>query len=178
MVKGNWERRAELAAIRRDEKKNLKAAKKKGNDPNNGSLNNPSIDGIIYKLTYESMLTKVKEFVTIWLEDEDHNNTLCQEFFRTELCSNKKCNLGHHITLGSMIKNIYYDLDQMDGNVEIQCYALKLHEVPRKRRELLSMIIHEKQKAKKIDKKKKIKQANVKKVDKKDGFARGGNGGW
>jgi hypothetical protein len=40
------------------------------------------------------------------------------------------------------------------------------------------MILYEKQKMKKMDKKKKIKQANVKKVDKKDGFARGGNGGW
>lgn len=46
-----------------------------------------------------------------------------------------------------------------------------------RRKEAFAMVSHEYSKAKKNEKKKKIKQANVKKMTKKDAFARGGNDG-
>ena len=46
-----------------------------------------------------------------------------------------------------------------------------------RRKEGFAMVSHEYSKAKKNEKKKKIKQANVKKMTKKDAFARGGNDG-
>ena len=46
-----------------------------------------------------------------------------------------------------------------------------------RRKEALASIAHELSKAKNLEKKKKIKQANVKKMTKKDAFARGGNDG-
>ena len=44
-----------------------------------------------------------------------------------------------------------------------------------RRREVLAAMTADQSKAKKLEKKKKIKQANVKKESKKDAFARGGN---
>eukprot|EP01032_Pedospumella_encystans_P013732 gene13732-15795_t len=57
--------------------------------------------------------------------------------------------------------------------MSIHCQRVDVYKL--RRREALTQIAAEASKVKKMEQKKKLKQANVKKESKKDGFARGGN---
>lgn len=91
MVKGNWERRAELAAKRRDENRKEKIQKK---------LKIPSIESIINKLLNNKNNT-INDIIICWLYplDELNNNDsyICKQWFRYGNCSSKKCKLNHKL---------------------------------------------------------------------------------
>jgi len=80
MVKGNWERRAELASVRREEAKAKKAAK---------VIKNTPINVIVLHLQ-KSM--PVDTIITIWLRKETIG---CSHWLRLGACENRKCRLLH-----------------------------------------------------------------------------------
>eukprot|EP01041_Mallomonas_annulata_P010426 gene10426-21752_t len=82
-------------------------------------------------------------------------------------CIASICQYVHNIDFLSLISSSKY----------IRNVMLKEESIFIRRKELQSMISHTVAKMKKIDKKKRIKHANLKRTDKKDGFARGGNDG-
>lgn len=87
MVKGNWERRAELAALRREEEKARKLEKKsKG-----GCLKVVSAESVVSRMKREGVDAQC------WLAavDEASAVSVCRAFFRTGFCSAKRCRLVH-----------------------------------------------------------------------------------
>lgn len=81
MVKGNWERRAELAHLRREEAKIKKSAK---------SIKNTPINAIILYL--QKTLSVTDTVLTIWLRKEAIG---CSHWLRLGACENRKCRLLH-----------------------------------------------------------------------------------
>jgi hypothetical protein len=93
MVKGNWERRAELAANRRDLNRQNKIQKK---------LKIPSIESIINVLL-NNKSNSINDIIICWLNPLDvdilNNNEsfICKQWFRFGNCINKKCKLSHFL---------------------------------------------------------------------------------
>jgi hypothetical protein len=87
MVKGNWERRAELGLLRKLEGKRLKEARK---TPTNKALSPESVYTKLMKC--ESDLI---ESLSVYLESPPDAILVCKEHFRYETCNRKKCKLGH-----------------------------------------------------------------------------------
>jgi hypothetical protein len=87
MVKGNWERRAELVAARREEERNKKAQKSvKSKDA--------SAESVMTKLQRDSSLLDSGAKIEVWLEP-DTPVLVCTNWLRTEECSVKKCKFVH-----------------------------------------------------------------------------------
>lgn len=99
MVKGNWERRAELAAQRRLESKEKKAARK---------CKAPTVQSIVHRLyTDESMMAK--SAVELYLiTPGDPPVQLCRRWLRFDSCSARKCKLRHDASYQTLshIRNI------------------------------------------------------------------------
>ena len=88
MVKGNWERRAELASLRRAEEKERKALKKTG-----GKAVNP--ESILQKL-YKDMVLKVNgAHIDVYVADPEGGMMCCAAHLRTADCRMKRCRLMH-----------------------------------------------------------------------------------
>lgn len=92
MVKGNWQRRAELAAQRRDEDKARKAERR----------DRPKVQGA----SAESVVTRLRRDgnndALVWLDVGDSASTgeeSCRAWFRTGFCSAKKCRNAHGFSL-------------------------------------------------------------------------------
>jgi hypothetical protein len=86
MVKGNWERRAELAEVRRQEAKSKKQARGKVK-PING-------ESVLKYLTKESLVLDSHNKVELWLDSENEVK-VCHKWFRSEACSIKRCRFSH-----------------------------------------------------------------------------------
>lgn len=109
MVKGNWERRAELANIRRSEAK----AKK---------LNRNTSQSIESILNFLSKNLLVKGFsVQVWLEN-DSKIIVCRKFLRCAgICDIKKCRRSHETSTIS-IRGFEHSVDdKIDSPVEYCC---------------------------------------------------------
>ena len=119
MVKGNWERRAELAAIRRLEEKQKKEISK--ND-----TNYLSIESVIKKIMNDKLLLNdSSSSLIVWMEIE-HKTSIstgcvdcCSSWYRIESCLNKKCKLSHDYTLATHIHNMIYKNNNDVHNLKI-----------------------------------------------------------
>ena len=88
MVKGNWERRVELAAQRRQQ-----SAKDKKDQHRNPPV--ASAESVCTKLANSDDLLGSNSRMVVWLP-EPADRTVCSEWQRTGDCSVKKCRLPHH----------------------------------------------------------------------------------
>jgi hypothetical protein len=104
MVKGNWERRAELASQRRLEAKEKKTAKKQGKLV--------SIESILNKLKRDDQLISSGAKVEIFLADPDES-LVCRIHFRTEECNSKKCRYSHDCVTIAHLSNTNGATDDM-----------------------------------------------------------------
>ena len=86
MVKGNWERRAEKAAIRREEAKDKKEQRK-------SATKVAGSESVFNRVIHDESICLEEAFA--WLESSDHEE-VCKMWFRTETCKlGKKCKLFH-----------------------------------------------------------------------------------
>ena len=119
MVKGNWERRAELASKKRAEAKERKAAKK------SGAVVNP--ESCCHKLAADAGLRARGARLEVYVRDDEDNNetgsggaVVCRHHFRRGDCTVKRCRLMHdeRCTLAH-IRNVRRDPDAAtNGDVE------------------------------------------------------------
>ena len=109
MVKGNWERRAELAALRREEEKALKAQRKERESKPRVA----SAESILVRLKREGPSLRV------WLARPGAEEC-CQLWFRTGFCELKKCRFAHTQTLGLPLPLVEEGLEH-HGLQELAC---------------------------------------------------------
>lgn len=112
MVKGNWERRAELAALRREEEKARKAEKKQAGPK---------------ATTAESVLARLRrgggdnaEGVMVWVLRADaaqHHELVCRSWYRTSFCEAKRCRCAHTASLASSVRGLVYD-ESLEAELE------------------------------------------------------------
>ena len=86
MVKGNWERRCEMAATKRAEAKERKVLKK------SGKVVNP--ESILQKLHKDVTLRETEAIVDVYVADPE-GGMMCCAHFRTADCRMKRCRLMH-----------------------------------------------------------------------------------
>ncbi|KAJ1391296.1 hypothetical protein B484DRAFT_459504 [Ochromonadaceae sp. CCMP2298] len=114
MVKGNWERRAELVATRRLGEKAIKANKKSTKTKPVGG------ESVLTKLLRDTLLLESTPppVILLWLES-DPPEAVCRSWLRTEACPQRKCKNKHESSLGRVI-GIAYDAE--DGQtIEMMC---------------------------------------------------------
>jgi hypothetical protein len=113
MGKGNWERRAELANVKRLEAKERK---------NNRGIKK-SEESMIRRIINIATSTRNMENYKVWIENDPENGTvMCQFWLRTDNCQTKRCRLSHEISLGHL-SNI-----TLPSNIEEITQTL-LHEI-------------------------------------------------
>jgi hypothetical protein len=104
MVKGNWERRAELAATRRLQHKEEKLRPK------------PAVNGesVLTRLLRDELLLTSGATLWAWLETVPSLD-VCRSWFKLEECDNRKCKLSHVADTLLKVRGIINDegLDQM-----------------------------------------------------------------
>jgi len=122
MVKGNWERRAELAAQRRAEEKARKASKGTKQKMTN-------VESVVARLTQrffpgEVELHVIEAWLRLeWEEEGDGSDMCCSAFFRTRLCAQRKCKFAHpplEILLARLL-NVPFDESKDEGKQEEAC---------------------------------------------------------
>ena len=86
MGKGNWERRAELANVRRETARARKAAK---NDPNNISRGS-----VVSRLSKHMADTRSSASYWLWLKVEPEE-IVCRAWFLADSCTMKRCKYSH-----------------------------------------------------------------------------------
>ena len=93
MVKGNWERRAELAAQRRDEDKRLRAERKE-RVAGGGTV---SAESVVTRLRQQQHAQGQDEGMLCWLSSSSPlpSPAVCRAMYRTGFCSTRKCRLVH-----------------------------------------------------------------------------------
>lgn len=92
MVKGNWERRAERAALEREAARERKALKNR--------IKCPPVEKIVSQLIQgEKYDTPDLTILSVWVEDLTSDKKLCCQWFRVGDCSTKRCHYSHEITL-------------------------------------------------------------------------------
>jgi len=109
MVKGNWERRAELATKKRQEAKERKALKK------SGAVVNP--ESCANKLAADVVLRARGARIEVYVRDDaGGGSVVCRHHFRRADCAVKRCRLLHdeRCTL-SHVRNVRRDPDSSDG---------------------------------------------------------------
>ena len=100
MVKGNWERRAELAAQRREEEKQRKAQRRAGDKA-------PSAEAVVSRLRAEGLV----EGSQCWLDQpEAAEAEVCHTYFRTGECAVRRCKYPHIPSPISSLSNLIYPL--------------------------------------------------------------------
>lgn len=106
MVKGNWERRAELASQRKADGKLKKEMKK---ETPSGERNKQ--ESVYNKLIKDEALqekdaTDAYPLIWVWLQSEEET-TVCSEWFRNESCyAGKKCKIPHpSVTVAHLLFN-------------------------------------------------------------------------
>lgn len=134
MVKGNWERRAELASLRREEEKSLKAAKRELRATGSKII---SAEGAITRLRNRA----TQSIVHCWLDSsrapetqEDskrpRGNSLstlercdlvCKSWFRTNFCEKKRCKLPHNPSPIAHLRGVVFDVDGDEEEEERSC---------------------------------------------------------
>lgn len=109
MVKGNWERRAQLASQRREEVKQKKASA--------GSSKN-HFESCYCKLSKEEDFSDYM----VWLSLQNDSDTCCSSFLRYEHCPKmKKCKLPHlSVGLGDLVLNGQTRLPSAEEHVETE----------------------------------------------------------
>jgi hypothetical protein len=127
MVKGNWQRRAELANLKRAAAK----AKKQGR-----CSSTPSPESVITKLTRFPELADSNIYV--WLSTQD-DRLICSAFFRGD-CSNRKCKQSHSgvETIGK-VRNVKYPEDGVES--EPFCTRFELKEISPKDYSYIRLIV-------------------------------------
>jgi hypothetical protein len=113
MVKGNWERRAELVAARRIEERSQKAAKAAG------SKQFATGESVVTKLMRDPWIEQSGSTVEAWLKG-DSDGRCCQAWLRTEQCATKKCKLSHEISVAHLA-NVPYDASRTTTEGETAC---------------------------------------------------------
>ena len=101
MVKGNWERRVELASQRRQEAKLKKEEKK---------LKTKTPKVVSPEAACNMLLQRCPDLVAeskidAWLVNES-GIKVCSRYMRTEECTQKKCSYGHNCDSLSLYRNI------------------------------------------------------------------------
>jgi hypothetical protein len=99
MVKGNWERRAELASLRREEEKERKAQRKAGDKV-------PSSEAVVSRLRGEGLV----EGCRCWLDQLDAEAEVCHAYFRSGECLVRRCKYPHLASPISHLSNLAYPL--------------------------------------------------------------------
>ena len=98
MVKGNWERRCEMANIKRAEAKERKVLKK------SGKVVNP--ESILQKLYKDTTLKENGARIDVYVADPE-GGKLCSAHLRTAECRIKKCRLIHVDTISvAQLRNL------------------------------------------------------------------------
>ena len=98
MVKGNWERRAELANVKRQEARERKQLKK------SGKVVNP--ESVLQKLQKDSTLRAVGVCIEVYVAHPDAG-VVCKTHLRTADCRVKRCRLLHDECMSvSHLRNI------------------------------------------------------------------------
>jgi hypothetical protein len=111
MVKGNWERRAELANQRRLEAKQRKIEKK---------TKGPSIESICVHLLRDQYLNDQRSIIHCYLPLDD-NFLVCKLYLRAE-CSAKRCKYAHE---GASISMLRTSCDSIFDDKQLQEAGLK-----------------------------------------------------
>lgn len=122
MVKGNWERRAELVAARRVEERNKKAQKSVG------SKLLATAESVITKVQRDPLLEE--DTAEAWLQSEQEV-PVCREWFRTESCSVKRCKQSHEWTIGHL-RNVNFNEDENTRTENLPLGPFLLSSVARK----------------------------------------------
>jgi hypothetical protein len=120
MVKGNWERRAELVAARRLEERATKATKKAPKAKQVGG------ESVLTKLLRDTSLLEMSPtpVIHVWLET-DPPEAVCRSWLRTEDCPQRKCKHKHGCNLG--LNGIAYEAE--GEATEPRCRAMELRAV-------------------------------------------------
>jgi hypothetical protein len=105
MTKGNWERRAERAAIEREEARERKSLRKKPKCPNVETILIHLLDGE----RYDTSLSNIQ----VWVEDVMTEWNICRSWFRTGDCNTRRCQLSHEMTLFG-IRNVLMPTESSD----------------------------------------------------------------
>lgn len=122
MVKGNWERRAELVAARRVEERNKKAQKSVG------SKQLATAESVITKVQRDPLLEE--DAAQAWFQSESEV-PVCKEWFRSESCSVKRCKHSHEWTIGHL-RNVNYTEDENTRTENLPSGPFQLSGVARK----------------------------------------------
>lgn len=118
MVKGNWERRAELATQRKLEGKQKKEERK--STPSGGRNKCESAYNRIMKdeNLLQSDIDPSYPLIWAWLESEEET-FVCSEWFRFESCkAGKKCKLSHPI---NTVSHLLFERKEETSNKERSC---------------------------------------------------------
>lgn len=124
MVKGNWERRAELVAARRVEERNRKLSKSAG------SKQLATAESVITKVQRDPLFQKDGSTVEVWLLS-DSDISVCREWLRTESCSTKRCKYLHDSTVGYLRKLQFFE-DENNPTEVLPSGPFLLSSLPRK----------------------------------------------
>lgn len=136
MVKGNWERRAEMANKRREEARARKAAR--------GAIHASGPEAIITRLRKDynsSRAHLVLCWVSVTVSDSDGDEwesgrkPICTQWFRTEYCENKRCRKSHEITISNEFRVDFDPLKQY----EPQAVVIMMPMIELKTKDILSI---------------------------------------
>jgi hypothetical protein len=119
MGKGNWERRAERAALEREEARERKSLRKRPKCPH--------VETILLQLLEGERYDTSMSNIQVWVEDVMAEWNICRSWLRTGDCSAKRCQLSHEITLFG-IRNVLLpsesnDVTPIEPSVDL--YSLK-----------------------------------------------------
>jgi hypothetical protein len=112
MVKGNWERRAEMVAARRLEERANKLNKAAG------AKQFASGESVATKLLRDTLLRDGGARIEAWLEQEPPE-MICHSWLRQEKCSQKKCKYRHETNVAHLA-DLSYD-PQTEHSAEPLC---------------------------------------------------------
>jgi hypothetical protein len=111
MVKGNWQRRAELADIRRKEAKEKKAAR---------SNKKVTAEGAMSRLRADTELSESPANVSVWLEVKERR-IVCRQWFFEGNCMAKKCRMSHDTPSVCSIRGLAAEYAEDPGIEVVAC---------------------------------------------------------
>jgi hypothetical protein len=124
MVKGNWERRAELVAARRLEERANKANKAAG------AKQFASGESVATKLSRDSQLQDGGARIEAWLE-QNSPELMCHSWLRLEKCTQKKCKYTHETNIAHL-SDLNCDPQEERPTEPLCAGPIFLNDVPKK----------------------------------------------
>jgi hypothetical protein len=120
MTKGNWERRVEMAAMRRAAAKDEKATAER--------TRNISPVSILSKLNHYQQSAPIKANIVCWVQSADAKEQ-CRAWFRTGTCTTRKCKLAHEDSLHPAM-NVAYSASDPHNEAEMTILEMEGITIP------------------------------------------------